>query len=171
MMLTAHSLVTVKPAGLADAVALAEVFRLTWRSTYAAMLPHSHIENKIKRRGVAWWRSIIRSCDTLSVIKFDGRVVGYATCGRSRNSTRHKGEIYELYILPQYQGVGLGELLFEACRHNLDEQCLRGLIVWCLADNVQAIEFYERRGGAAVASCIERIGGENIRKIAFCWDD
>ena len=174
-MLTAHSLVTVQPARIADAVALAEVFRLTWRNTYTAILPHSYLEETTKRRGVAWWRSSIRSQGTVSVLKFDGRVVGYATCGHSRNAVQHhgqpQGEIYELYIRPEYQGVGLGELLFEACRHRLDEQCLRGLIVWCLADNTPAAAFYERRGGLAIASCIEIIGGASIRKIAFAWDE
>ena len=109
------------------------------------------------------------------MLKFDGSVVGYATCGRSRNALQrnslYQGEIYELYIRPEYQGVGLGELLFEACRHRLDELSLRGLIVWCLAENMPATAFYERRGGVAIASCAEAMGGANVRKIAFAWDE
>ena len=170
-MLTARSFVTVKPAGVVDALSIAEVFRLSWLNTYAAIIPQSHLEYMVKRRGVAWWRSAIRSRDTVNVLKFDGRIVGYATCGSSRDSSTYEGEIYEIYLLPEYQGAGLGELLFEACRHHLDERRLRGMIVWCLADNTRAMEFYERRGGVCIASSHEMLGGTQLEKIALAWED
>jgi hypothetical protein len=47
---------------------------------------------------------------------------------------------------------------------------LEGLLVWALADNAGAIEFYWYRGGRPVAEAVERIGGAKLAKIAFVWN-
>ena len=72
--------------------------------------------------------------------------------GSSRQRAPYQGEIYELYLDPIYQGLGLGEHLFEGCRHALDMRKLNGLIVWALLDNTAACDFYWRRGGRPIAS-------------------
>ena len=75
----------------------------------------------------------------------------------------------ELYLDPIYQGLGLGEHLFEGCRHALDMKRLNGLIVWALLDNTAACDFYWRRGGRPIANAYTRIGGERLEKVAFTW--
>ena len=82
---------------------------------------------------------------------------------------RYQGEIYELYLDPIYQGLGLGEHLFEGCRHALDMRKLNGLIVWALLDNTAACDFYWRRGGRPITSTFTKIGGERLEKVAFAW--
>ena len=96
-------------------------------------------------------------------------LAGYATLGNSRQRGRYQGEIYELYLDPLYQGLGLGEHLFEGCRHALDMRRLDGLIVWALLGNTSACDFYWRRGGRPVASTFTRIGGARLEKVAFAW--
>ena len=88
---------------------------------------------------------------------------------RSRQRGPYQGEIYELYLDPIYQGLGLGEHLFEGCRHTLDMRKLNGLIVWALLDNTPACDFYWRRGGRPVASAFTRIGRAKLEKVAFTW--
>jgi ribosomal protein S18 acetylase RimI-like enzyme len=170
-MLTSHVAVRVRNARLADAPVLADIFRRSWLQSYAAIIPHQHLERMVLRRRLAWWRTAIRSRDGVVVLEFDGRAVGYATCGLSRGGGAYAGEIFELYLLPEYQGLGFGDYLFEACRHRLDNRSLRGLVIWCLAENEAAISFYRRQGGLPVASCYERLGGARLEKIAFGWDD
>ena len=170
-MLGSSSLVLVRDARLADAPALTALFRETWEHTYRGIIPHVHLESMIRRRGLAWWRTTIRSRDTLLLLEFNGQAVGYATCGAARSRGDFKSEIYELYLLPDFQGLGFGEHLFEACRHSLDEQRLRSLMVWALAQNEAAVSFYYRRGGRPVATTYERLGGARLEKIAFGWAD
>jgi ribosomal protein S18 acetylase RimI-like enzyme len=124
----------------------------------------------IKRRGADWWRSTIKSGNGVLVLQVSGIVAGYATLGAARARGMQEGEIYELYITPTHQGLGFGELLFEACRNQLDTRQLSGLIVWALADNDRAAEFYWRRGGRPVGSGFERFGDKRLKKIAFAWD-
>lgn len=169
-MLGASLDVTVRRARISDAPALAGIFRDSWQSTYRGIIPHTHLENLIRRRGTARWRSSIRAGEIVLMAAHRGRNVGYATCGSARSRGQHKGEIYEIYLLPEYQGCGFGEYLFEACRHKLDERRLRGLIVWALAENNGATGFYWQMGGRPLTSSYQKVGGARLETVAFCWD-
>ncbi len=169
-MLSSSYQVTVRKAHLADAANLANVFRETWQHTYQGIIPHAHLEGIIRRRGPAWWRNAVRSRDTVLSLDYAGTTIGYATCGAARSRGFRQGEIFEIYILPDYQGLGFGEYLFEACRNQLDEAHFNGLMIWALAENTAAISFYWQRGGRPIRAVYERIGGERLEKIAFAWD-
>jgi len=168
-MLGASSQCEIRCGVLSDAPALCQVFRETWSQTYLGIIPHYYLQNMISRRGADWWTGTIKSGGVL-VLQVAGNVVGYATHGAARVRGQCEGEIYELYIAPSYQGVGFGERLFEACRYQLDTRQLPGLIVWALADNDVAMDFYWRRGGRPAGAGYERFGGRKLRKVAFAWD-
>ena len=168
-MLSSRSDVVVRSAKLADAGRLAVVFETAWRNAYAGIIPHDSLEAILRRRNGTWWRSQIRSGEMILVLELAGKIGGYATGGAARSRGRHQGEIYELYLEPTYQGLGLGEHLFEACRSRFDQRRLKGLIVWALADNAGAIDFYERRGGRQVAKVNERFGRVKLEKLALGW--
>lgn len=168
-MLGWRSDVLVRPAKSADAGALSKVFAEAWRGAYAGIIPDSHLEAMIRRRNRGWWKKAIDGGDSVLVIVLEGKTAGYATYGAARLRGQQKGEIYELYILPSYQGVGLGEHLFEACRARLDARGFNGLIVWALADNGLAQDFYWRRGGRPTRTARETFGPKQLGKVAFSW--
>jgi ribosomal protein S18 acetylase RimI-like enzyme len=160
----------VRKGRASDAKGLSEIFRLSWQQAYCGIIPHAYLENLIRRRGPDWWKSALRSSEDLFVLEADGKLAGYATMGASRTQTGRQGEIYEIYLAPVYQGLGMGEHLFEACRHRLDQRMLKGLIVWALTDNEGAQNFYWGRGGRPVARAFDRMGKTRLEKIAFAWD-
>ncbi len=168
-MLGSSSQVRVRRGKPADAEALAEVFRESWQTAYRGIIPHLHLESMIRRRGPEWWANALRSGDSTFVLEVGGEVAGYATWGSARSRGAYQGEIYEIYLAPSYQGLGFGELLFEACRHALDERRVKGLICWALSENTPAIDFYWRRGGRPIAKAFDRIGGAKLEKVAFAW--
>lgn len=169
-MLSASSQCEVRRGNLSDARALSEIFRQTWGQAYLGVIPHLHLDNMIRRRNTEWWRSTIKSGSGVLVLQVGGEIIGYATLGAARARGPQEGEIYELYITPTHQGLGFGELLFEACRHQLDNRQLAGLVVWALADNTMATDFYWRRGGRPIGAGFERFGDKRLKKIAFAWD-
>ena len=168
-MLRSSSQIAIRKARVSDAKALADIFAESWRLTYRGIIPHLHLESMIQRRGLEWWQNSLRTGDSVLVIEVSGKLAGYATLGVSRTRGAQQGEIYELYLLPDYQGLGFGEHLFEACRHQLDLRKLKGLIVWALFENTPAIDFYWRRGGRPIGHSFDKIGGANLEKIAFVW--
>jgi ribosomal protein S18 acetylase RimI-like enzyme len=168
-MLGSSSHVRVRSGQLSDAKDLADVFERSWRHAYVGILPRAHLDSLILRRGRRWWTSAIRSGDLILVLEVAGEICGYASCGPARHRGRYEGEIYELYLVPEYQGLGFGELLFEACRNVLDQRKLNGLIVWALSDNEIAADFYWRRGGRPVQQLTDRVGTVDMCKVGFAW--
>jgi ribosomal protein S18 acetylase RimI-like enzyme len=168
-MLGTPAKVAIRLVRPSDAAALADVFSASWRLAYTGIIPTPHLDHLIARRAATWWQSAARSKERHIVLEFEGKVAGYASYGPARTRGRAQGEIYELYLAPIYQGCGLGEHLFEACRHQLDRSRCKGLVVWALADNTQATNFYWRRGGRPVTSVIDTLGGKKLEKIAFTW--
>ena len=101
---------------------------------------------------------------------FGDRIAGYANYGRNRaRSLTYDGEIYELYLRPEFQGLGFGRRLFTATRRDLGQSGFKSLVVWALSDNDPAVEFYRALGGRAVARSSERFGACTLDKVAFAW--
>ncbi len=169
-MLGESSHCEIRPGEPTDAPALSEVFRTSWTSAYRGIIPHLHLDRMIRRRTSDWWGTTMRAGGDILVLQVIDTVVGYATLGVARAKGRYEGEIYEIYISPDHQGLGFGECLFEACRNHLDRRQLDGLLVWALADNTIASDFYWRRGGRPVGAAYERCGAARLKKIDFAWD-
>ena len=90
--------------------------------------------------------------------------------GRNRlAASPYLGEIFELYLAPEYQGLGFGRRLFTAARRDLDARALKGLLVWALADNDRACGFYTRLGGIKVREMDEAFGTVVRTRHAFGW--
>lgn len=168
-MISSRTGIVVRTAKLRDCAALAAVCRDSWRHAYTGIIPHADLQNILTRRDALWWRSRIKAGEHVSVVEVAGTVGGYSTSGPARSRGSYQGEIYELYLGPAFQGVGLGEYLFEAARHRLDQRRLPGLVVWALAANEQAIGFYSRRGGRPVGRTMERFGSTRLEKLALGW--
>jgi len=164
------TLIEVRPAKAADATAVATTHDEAWRSAYQGIIPGAELEKLINRRGPQWWDSAIRKGSRVSVLVFGDRIAGYANYGRNRaRSLYYDGEIYELYLRPEFQGLGFGRKLFTAARRDLGQSGLQSLVVWALSDNESAVEFYRGLGGRAVARSSERFGTKVLDKVAYAW--
>ena len=155
----------------ADAASLAELHRAAWRNAYAGIIPGLTLERMIARRGADWWRGMHGAGGRALVVEFDETVAGYATLGRGRSRDRgHRcGEIYELYVRPEYQGCGLGRSLFRDARARLRRRGLDGLLVWALAENEVACRFYLAMAGTECARGQDRFCGKPLEKVGFAW--
>jgi ribosomal protein S18 acetylase RimI-like enzyme len=166
-----ETLITIRNARESDAQGIANVHDAAWRDAYRGIIPGRELERMIARRGPRWWLSAIRRGSRLLVIDFDETVCGYASYGRNRvRSMPYGGEIFELYIAPEYQGAGFGRKLFEIARKDLAEHGYSSILVWALADNERALAFYQRLGGKSVRQAQERFGVESRLRVAFAFD-
>ncbi len=153
-----------------DAFGISAVHDASWRHAYSGMIPHSALEKMVRRRDPKWWARAIRNSTRILVMETAGQVVGYATLGANRvPALAQQGEVYELYLLPEYQGVGLGKMLFPAARSELARLGLKGTVVWVLEDNEPAAQFYRNAGGRDVAEGTETFSGKTLNKVAYVW--
>ena len=163
--------IDIRRAEPSDAEAFAEVHHEAWRGAYQGLIPHKALAAMIGRRGGAWWANAIRRAATVLVIDAGGTIAGYATLGRNRaRELPQQGEIYELYLRPEWQGVGLGSKLFAAARARLKGAGFKGMVVWALEENQNALSFYESVGGRDIAEGVEVFDSKALRKVAFIWE-
>jgi ribosomal protein S18 acetylase RimI-like enzyme len=163
--------IDIRRAEPRDAAAIAEIHHDAWMGAYAGIIPYRALSRMVNRRGGEWWANVIRRAASVLVVEIGGKVAGYATIGRNRaRELPQQGEIYELYLKPEYQGVGLGSRLFREARKRLAAHGLKGLVVWALEENQNAVAFYMGAGGRDVAEGVEVFDQKAVKKIAFVWD-
>lgn len=162
--------IDIRHAEPQDAEAIADAHRAAWSHAYAGILPYKALRHMLERRNIGWWRRAVRGSTSILVLDVGGVIAGYATLGLNRaRSLPQEGEIYELYLRPEFQGVGLGKRLFVEARQLLASLGCRGVVVWCLEDNDPAVDFYRFQGGRDVAEGHETFDGKTLRKLAFVW--
>ncbi|MCO6184862.1 GNAT family N-acetyltransferase [Rhizobium sp. L1K21] len=163
--------IEVRRAEPNDAAKIAEVHRRSWEHTYAGLIPHKPLLRMLERRGQKWWANAATGPATLLVLDVAGEIAGYATVGLNRaRALPHEGEIYELYLLPEYQGVGLGGRLFREAKGLLSSLGCEGLIAWCLEDSQQAVEFFRLKGGVDSVEGMEDFDDVKLKKLGFLWN-
>jgi ribosomal protein S18 acetylase RimI-like enzyme len=162
--------IETRRARSSDAVPLADTHDLAWRTAYQGIIPGPELDKLINRRGAEWWHGAIRKGSRIRLLVFGDIIAGYANYGRNRaRSLTYDGEIYELYLRPEFQGLGFGRRLFSEVRRDLAQSGIKSLVVWALQDNEPAVGFYRALGGKPVARSGEKFGNRTLDKIAFAW--
>ena len=99
------------------------------------------------------------------------RLVLTASGGPLREAiASYDGELYVLYVLKAYQGMGYGRRLVAQVARTLYSVGYRSMIIWVLIDN-PACRFYERLGGKCIAEKVVEIGGIPLTDVAYAWQD
>ena len=111
------TLIEIRRAKTSDASDVADTHDEAWRTAYQGIIPGNELDKLITRRGPDWWDSAIRKGSRITILQFGDRIAGYANYGRNRaRSLFYDGEVYELYLRPEFQGLGFGRRLFNAAR-------------------------------------------------------
>ena len=166
----------VRAGGAADAAGIARVHVETWRAAYAGMLPDDYLIGLSATRRAAHWANVLtgRTPERVFVAEEDGAVVGFASCGPARRCAALKtrksdGEVYTLYVLHDYQGIGLGRQLLASAFERLAENGCGAAVVWVLQSNPSRF-FYEAMGGVALGEREEKFAGAMVTEVAYGWE-
>ena len=162
--------IDIRPAELEDTWQVADTHRTSWQYAYDGLLPYKSMRQMFERRNTKWWKQAICGSANVLVLDVGGEIAGYSTLGINRvGELQQGGEIYELYLKPEFLGIGLGRKLFTESRRFLNSLGYRGCIVWSLKDNDNAIQFYHAMGGRQIASGHEIFDEKRFPKVAFAW--
>ncbi|MGB0575815.1 MAG: GNAT family N-acetyltransferase [Alphaproteobacteria bacterium] len=166
----------IRRAQVDDAAAIAEVHVETWRTSYAGMLPDKFLLNlSAEKHEARWWRYVLAEDNRRHYVYVaedeDAGVVGFCSGGVMRGkAAKFDGEVYALYLLENFQGMGVGKSLFLALVAHLQNTGDKTLLVWVLDQN-PARFFYVSLGGKMVISRHGRVGGRKIRELGYGWED
>jgi ribosomal protein S18 acetylase RimI-like enzyme len=143
----------VRRAILADAAAIASIHVRGWQSAYQGIIPDSYLAAlSIDDRTRTWGESIAAGATpdggTIFVAESDNAVLGWMTCGPSRDASAPAGtgELHGIYIDPLTWGHGIGTALMESCLEELRSRGFVRATLWVLTENVAARRWYENRG-------------------------
>ena len=180
---------TIAPATERDAAGIAKVYVDAWRSAYAAILPHRGLLGMSYEHQARQWTWTIRGrAEAQAVIaatEADHGVVGFTSFGPARRGDRPAighfggfagahdakvGEIYTLYVQPEFHERGIGRRLLAAAFSAMVDKGYGCSFLWVLRDNPSRY-FYERVGGKVVAERQERMWGRTVDQVCYGWPD
>jgi len=171
----------IRRARRSDAAAIGRVHVETWQSSYAGLLPDALLVAMSDVRQSAWWSRALADPDQardIFVADDDERgVVGFASGGPTRDMPEgldgletRVGEVYTLYVEPDFQNQGLGRGLLDALFGQLVADGYDTAILWMLAENPTRF-FYESMGGEQVGERIDTLAGADVEEVAYAWHD
>ena len=139
---------------------------LIWRYTYTHVLPERVFTDMMNE---LWDNASVGQHAQSSVYAAiaNNAVIGYVSYGRSTcNDYRNMGEIYDIGVIPSFQGKGVGSLLLDSCRKTLKADGLVKTIVkvpkWS-----PFVYFFTKHGASMahpVSKVVESMGGEPVTK-------
>src|ERR1700730_863020 len=108
--------ITIRSARPEDARSIARLDVETWRATYAGVLSASYLVGLSERRRELGWRNVIlrEPRDVRVAIGDGGVILGFGSCGPNRSDRGFVGEVFTLYVAPDWQNQGGGRRLFIA---------------------------------------------------------
>ena len=79
-------------------------------------------------------------------------------------------EIGGLYIKNGYKGKGIGTKLFNYIKEKFIEDNKKSMVLWCLKENSNAINFYKKMGGKVIKEKDVEIGNDKYKEIGFLYN-
>ncbi len=165
----------IRLARIDDADGLARVHVDSWRVAYKGIVPDEHLASlSYEKRATRWHESLSKSESTTFLFVAqddDGRVMGFAAGGVGRDGDpNYTGELYAIYLHPDYWRRGIGRQLAQTVARRLIEMDLTSMLVWVLANNPSR-KFYEALGGKYLYERPIEIGGASLNEVAYGWPD
>jgi ribosomal protein S18 acetylase RimI-like enzyme len=176
-------MIRIRRAARQDAAAIGRVHVETWQATYAGLLPDAMLIAMSDVRQSAWWSQLLQDpAEARGVFVADDAemgVVGFGSCGPLRDPPDglpegldgreiRVGEVYTLYVEPDFQNQGLGRRLLDALFRQLKADRCDTAVLWMLARNPTRF-FYEGLGGERVGERTDTMGGTDVDEIAYAW--
>ena len=144
--------IVVRPAGVADAEAVARVRIASWRGAYRGIVPDAVLDGLDLATETDRWRGRLApgspAWTLVAVDEAPGRlsgVAGFASAGAARgNDEAGLGEVWAISVAPHRQREGIGRVLLGTAVDRLAALGFAELILWVFEANAGARAFYER---------------------------
>ena len=150
-------------AGIDDIPVIQTLAAKIWPATYASTLSPAQLDYMF-----AW----MYASDTITaeisrdvqweLIEIDGEAIGYFAL---EIDTQHRAKLHKLYLMPDRQGFGLGQIALARAQDLARDRGCTVLGLGVKKTNARAIRSYERAGFRRAGDLVSEIGG------GFVMDD
>jgi GNAT superfamily N-acetyltransferase len=163
----------IRQATPADAAAIARVQIEGWRTTYRNIVADELLDRLSHEERTRQWIEDFRRPEVITFVGVDEAVgpVAFAASGPERTARGdYQGELYAIYILAEFRGLGIGRQLVRRTASSLITSGKHGMLVWVFEDNPYR-RFYESLGGKLIGKQPIEIGKQTLTEVAYGWDD
>lgn len=141
---------TIKQAEVEHSHQLGIIHSESFRKAYKGIIPDTHLQGfTAERREQRFIKAISeRTENTFILLLEDEFGVGFITIGENRDDDLDDtyGEIWGVYLHPDYWRKGYGRKLVEFGIRDLTKLSFRKITLWVLEDNQNTRAFYEKIG-------------------------
>ena len=141
----------IRPAEPKDAYEIAVVHVKTWQHAYKGQLPDDYLASLSIEQRAEMWTNILAKQEKNShclVAENEGVIVAWCSVGKNRDSDMadNTGELWGIYVLPEYNARGIGSKLMQKGLSLLKEEGFAKATLWVLSTNEKSKAWYESRG-------------------------
>lgn len=169
----------IRPATANDSEIIAQLSVICWQHAYKNIFDNAYLDSlQWQTRAAGRNKFYVENTNAAGfIVEVDEHAVGFCDTGPARLVeklpliTNNYGEIYALYLLPEYQKQGIGAALCQTACEYLISKGYAHCIIWTLVENTQAIEFYKAIGCTQQYWYKDKIINDQAQKeIAFTLD-
>ena len=156
-----------------DAQALGELHTASWQAAYKGIIPTEVLNNlDAERRTQKFKEAIKENKEETAVLLVEDKVVGFITLGKNRDEDcgPGTGEIWGIYLHPEYYNQGLGSELIQWGIKKLKKRGYKKITLWVLKDNESSRKFYEKKNFIFDGTVGEIKKGKTIKKVRYVYN-
>lgn len=132
-----------------DAQILGKIHSESWKVAYKNTIP-SEVLDKITadKRAIYFKKALSEGLEEDAIIYRNDNDLGFICFGKCRDNDLDStfGEIWGIYLLPEFWRQGVGSKLINFAVNELKNKGYRKISLWVLENNKNAIKFYEKQG-------------------------
>lgn len=141
-----------------------------WKNAYDSIISATYLNSLDYEAQTARYQASFEEYKDLVFVAVRGEeVLGYSCFNPLPNTDQFDSELVSLYIKPSEIGKGIGTSLFLETKKHLASLDRTNMIVWCLCDNANAIQFYKNLGGKVVKTKEAKIGDKLYKEVGFYY--
>lgn len=158
----------IREAKIEDAGAIADIIVTTWQTAYTGIIDADHPGTMRREKYVPIMeKNISDKLEVIFVYEEDGAVRGFIS---GKNPAEgYDCETVGFYILPEFQGRGVGTEMLRRMMEHFKEQGCRSMIVWTLL-GAENNFFYKNRSGVPLEKKDLEIGGRTYPGVGFVFE-
>ena len=159
--------IEIRKAEVNDAEKVVDVNFNSWETTYGGIFKQDVFERRKlnKDKNIAWWKQHLAGEHDVYVALVAGKLVGYMDFYRESRTHEGYAEIASIYILKDYQKMGIGRRFFEIAIE-LTKQANKTKFMLNVLDRNSSLGFYKKMGGKIFETLeIEKSGDKFIEDV------
>lgn len=146
--------IKIRKLEIADCYDAKLLINKVWRLAYADFMPQSVFDKKDANidESVKKFICQLENGEIFGYVAiFDNRIIGVAIAKNLTGYNHYKplgfADLQILYILPEFQGIGLGSKFFELIKKDFKTAGVTKMLICALEKNTKARAVYEKWGG------------------------